>query len=53
MLEWAKTHAKKRDFYPCSDKNIHIAVDGEVCLKNGFAKHFPYASFVLDISHLE
>lgn len=53
MLEWAKTHAKKRGFSPDSDKNIHIAVDGEVCLKKGLSKLFPHASFVLDIRHLE
>ena len=53
MLEWAKKHAIKRGFSPCSDQNIHIAIDGEVCLHKGLSKLFPHASFVIDIRHLE
>ena len=35
-----KTHAIKRGFSSCNYKNIHIAVDGEVCLKKRISKTF-------------
>lgn len=53
MLEWARDQAIRRGFDPCSDKCIHIAVDGEKCLYDGLSKLFPNASFALDIRHLE
>jgi len=53
MLAWSKKHAINRGFSPETDSNIHIAVDGEVCLQKGLSKLFPNASFVLDIRHLE
>jgi len=53
MLEWARKHATKRGFPPETQKTIHIAIDGEVCLMKGLSKLFPNASFVLDIRHLE
>lgn len=53
MLAWARKHATKRGFPPNTQKHIHIAIDGEVCLMQGLSKLFPNASFVLDIRHLE
>ena len=53
MLAWARRHATKRGFPPGTNKRIHIAVDGEKCLKDGLSKLFPDASFVLDIRHVE
>ena len=53
MLAWARKHATKRGFPPDTQKHIHIAIDGEVCLMQGLSKLFPNASFVLDIRHLE
>ena len=53
MFEWARRQAAKRGFPPDTDKRIHIAVDGEKCLKDGLSKLFPEATFVLDIRHLE
>lgn len=53
MLEWARRQATKRGFPPNTNKRIHIAVDGEKCLRNGLSELFPEATFVLDIRHLE
>lgn len=53
MLEWARRQATKRGFPPGTDKRIHIAVDGEKCLKDGLEKLFPNATFTLDIRHVE
>jgi hypothetical protein len=53
MFAWARRQATKRGFPPDTDKRIHIAVDGEKCLKDGLSKLFPEASFVLDIRHVE
>jgi len=53
MLEWARRHATKRGFPPNTDKRIHIAVDGEKCLKDGLTELFPNATFALDIRHAE
>lgn len=53
MFEWARKQATKRGFGPDTNKRIHIAVDGEKCLKDGLSKIFPRATFVLDVRHLE
>ncbi len=53
MLAWARRQATKRGFPPGTDKRIHIAVDGEKCLKTGLSELFPEATFALDIRHLE
>ncbi len=53
MLAWARRQATKRGFPPGTNKRIHIAVDGEKCLKDGLSKLFPEATFALDIRHLE
>ena len=53
ILERARRQADKRGFPPGTDKRIHIALDGEKCLKDGLSKLFPEATFVLDIRHLE
>jgi hypothetical protein len=53
MFAWARRQATKRGFPPDTDKRIHIAVDGEKCLKDGLSNLFPEASFVLDIRHVE
>ncbi len=53
MLEWALRQAIKRGFHPDGKKHIHIAMDGEKCLYDGFFQLFPKATFVLDIRHLE
>ena len=53
MFDWARRQATKRGFPPGADKRIHIAVDGEKCLKDGLSKLFPEATFALDIRHLE
>lgn len=53
MLAWARRQATKRGFPPETNKRIHIAIDGEKCLRNGLIELFPKASFALDIRHLE
>ncbi|MDM8515979.1 hypothetical protein QUF76_07255 [Desulfobacterales bacterium HSG16] len=53
MLAWARRQATKRGFPPDTNKRIHIAVDGEKCLKDGFEKLFPHVTFALDIRHVE
>jgi hypothetical protein len=53
MLNWAREQATKRGFPPSTNKRIHIVIDGEKCLEDGLRKHFPTASFALDIRHLE
>jgi len=53
MLGWARRQATKRGFPPDTSKRIHIAVDGERCLRERLSTLFPEASFVLDIRHLE
>jgi len=53
MLAWARRQAAKRGFPPGTEKRVHIAVDGEKCLKDGFEKLFPNATFALDIRHAE
>ena len=53
MIQWARRMATKRGFPPGTNKRIHIAVDGEKCLKKGLSELFPEATFVLDIPHLE
>jgi len=39
----------KTGFPPGTGKRIHIAIDGEACLKKGLAKLFLEATFALDI----
>jgi len=51
-IAWARAQATKRGF-PHNSNKIHIAIDGEVVLYNELSKHFPKASFALDIRHLE
>ncbi|WP_028582171.1 ISKra4 family transposase [Desulfogranum japonicum] len=53
MLEWARRQATKRGFPPDTNKQVHIVVDGEPCLRDGLAKLFPNATFCLDIRHAE
>lgn len=53
MLQWARRQATKRGFPPDTKKRIHIAVDGEKCLRDRLSKLFPEATFVLDIRHVE
>ena len=53
MIAWAERQASKRGFIPGTNKRIHIAIDGEKCLKDRLTKLFPEASFALDIRHLE
>ena len=53
ILEWARRQATKRGFPPGTGKRIHIAIDGERCLKKGLEKLFPEATFALDIIHVE
>ena len=53
MFAWARRQATRRGFAPGTDKRIHIAVDGEKCLKNGLSELFPEATFTLDIRHVE
>jgi hypothetical protein len=53
MFAWARRQATKRGFPTETNKRIHIAVDGEKCLRNGLSELFPKASFALDIRHLE
>jgi len=53
ILQWARRQATKRGFPPGSGKRIHIAIDGERCLKKGLTELFPEATFALDIIHLE
>lgn len=53
MLEWVRRQATKRGFPPNTDKRIHIAVDGEKCLKDGLKHLFKNATFALDIRHVE
>ncbi len=53
ILEWARRQATKRGFPLGTGKRIHIAIDGEACLKKGLAELFPEATFALDIIHVE
>jgi hypothetical protein len=53
MLAWARRQATRRGFPLGTDKRIHIAVDGEKCLKDGLSELFPDATFTLDIRHVE
>ena len=53
MFAWARRQATRRGFPPGTDKRIHIAVDGEKCLKDGLSELFPEATFTLDIRHVE
>ena len=53
MLAWARRQATRRGFPLGTDKRIHIAVDGEKCLKDGLSELFPEATFTLDIRHVE
>jgi len=53
MFEWIRRQATKRGFPPGTNMRIHIAVDGEKCLRDGLSKLFPEATFALDIRHLE
>jgi len=53
ILQWARRQATKRGFPPGTDKRIHIAIDGEPCLKKGLAALFTEATFALDIVHVE
>ena len=53
ILQWARRQATKRGFPPGTDKRIHIAIDGERCLKKGLSELFPEATFALDIIHIE
>ena len=53
ILQWARRHATKRGFHPGTDKRIHIAIDGELCLEKGLSALFPEATFALDIIHVE
>jgi len=53
ILDQARRQAAKRGFPPGTAKRIHIAIDGERCLKKGQEKLFPEATFALDIIHVE
>ena len=53
ILQWARRQATKRGFPPGTEKRIHIAIDGEPCLKKGLAALFAEATFALDIIHVE
>lgn len=53
MLKWVRRQATKRGFPPDTDKRIHVAVDGEKCLKTGLEDLFETATFALDIRHVE
>lgn len=53
MLAWAKRQAAIRGFTSETNKQVHILMDGEPCLRNRLKKLFPNASFALDIRHLE
>jgi hypothetical protein len=53
MLDWARRQATKRGFPPDTTKRIHIAIDGEKCLKDGLTERFPNATFALDVRHAE
>jgi hypothetical protein len=53
VMEWTKEQAERRGFGSDSGKQVHIALDGELCLQQRLQGHFPDASFVLDIRHLE
>ena len=53
IFDWARRQATKRGFPPGTKKRIHIATDGERCLKKGLEKLFPEATFALDIIHVE
>lgn len=53
MLEWIRREATRRGFPPDTNKRIHIAVDGEKCLKNGLENLFKNATFALDVRHVE
>jgi hypothetical protein len=53
VLEWVRRQATKRGFPPNTNKRIHIAVDGEKCLKMGLENLFKTATFALDIRHVE
>ncbi len=52
ILQWARRQATKRGFPPGTDKRIHIAIDGEPCLKKGLSALSPEATFALDIIHV-
>jgi len=53
MFDWIRRQATKRGFPPDTKKRIHIAVDGEKCLRDGMEKLFKNATFALDIRHVE
>jgi len=53
MVSWARRQATKRGFPLETSKQIHIVVDGEVCLREQLSRLFPKATFSLDIRHLE
>jgi hypothetical protein len=53
MFNWARRQATKRGFPPGTSKRVHIAIDGEKCLKDGMSKLFPNATFSLDVRHAE
>ena len=53
MIKWAREQADKRAFHKQSGKQVHIVIDGEICLEKELRKLFPNASFALDIRHIE
>ena len=53
MFAWIRRQATKRGFPPGTNKRVHFAMDGEVCLKKNLQALFPDATFSLDIHHLE
>jgi hypothetical protein len=53
MFDWVRNQATRRGFPPSTTKRVHIAVDGEKCLREGMGKLFENATFVLDIRHVE
>lgn len=53
MFDWVRNQATRRGFPPDTTKRVHIAVDGEKCLREGMGKLFENATFVLDIRHVE
>ncbi len=53
MFDWVRNQATRRGFPPVTTKRVHIAVDGEKCLREGMGKLFENATFVLDIRHVE
>lgn len=52
-IAWARAQATRRGFGPETDKTVQIVIDGERCLRTQLAKHFPHATFTLDLRHAQ